>query len=114
MQRLILLYLLTGCTTPEVVLPARDSLEVSASIDLEVPDTKYKIGQCLSVFDHENGKGDKRDILIIDDITKTKYIYRWWIYWTNSWARETNEGIGEFSLFERMTKEAECPDSKTF
>ena len=110
-QALILLYLLTGCATEPVVLPVRDSLEVSASIDIEIPDTKYKVGECFSVFDPESGKGDKRDILIIDDITQTKYIYRWWIYWTNSWARETNSGIGEFSLFERMTKEAECPNS---
>ncbi len=109
MIKLILLLLLTGCAETQVVLPLQEAVEQSTETDIAIPVTKYRVGQCLYLIDHVTGKGNSKDILIVDNITKTKYIYRWWIYWTNSWALDTNDGIGEFKLFERMTKDIKCP-----
>lgn len=114
MKYIILLYLLTGCATTEVVLPVQeatpDVIETPLEVPAVVPETKYHVGQCFYLIDHETGKGDTRDILRIDNITIDKYIYRWWIPWTNSWALDTSDGIGKFELFERMVKDSTCPE----
>ena|ERR1043165_5206049 len=109
MKKLLLLFLLSGCTENRMVLPPEEPIQQAPETLLRVPETKYKAGQCFYLIDHATGKGNPKDILMIDSITPTKYIYRWWIYWTNNWAMETNEGIGEFNLFESMTKEIPCP-----
>lgn len=109
MKKLLLLYLLTSCATPEVVLPGQEAVESVPETPLVIPVTKYHVGQCFYLVDHLTGEGDPRDILKIDSITQMEYIYRWWIYLTHSWAIDTNKGIGRFDLFESMTRDSVCP-----
>lgn len=109
MKYLILLFLLSACAKEQVILPVQEPIQSAPETSKSIPETKWKIGQCLYLVDHLTGKGNPKDILKVDNITETKYIYRWWIYLTNSWSIDTSDGIGEFKLFESMTRESECP-----
>ena len=111
MKYLILLYLLTGCATTERIVDSQPEAKKPPVTHLNIPKTKYRVGQCFNVVDYVDGRGDKRDIIKIDSITETSYIYRWRVN-KKEWAIDTNQGIGKFELFEKMVKEIKCPDLK--
>lgn len=97
-KKILVILLITGCATLS-----------NEHYKQEKAEPKYKLGDCLNVFDPETGKANPKDIVRVDFIGETRYYYRWWTY-LNQWALELNTGIGEFAVFENMTNIVDCPD----
>jgi hypothetical protein len=74
----------------------------------EKANLKYKVGDCVNVFDPETGKGRKDEIVKIEAIKDNVYHYRWWLP-QREWALDLNSGIGKAETFEKMTYLSECP-----
>jgi hypothetical protein len=106
MKYLILTLLLTGCATQPNLLPTEPVVTHKS-----IPDTLYRVGQCLYLVDPENHfKGNKKDAMRIEEITPTHYTYRWWVY-SGEWAVGVNSM--EYHKLERLPKPLEkCPDEK--
>lgn len=101
MKYIITLLLLVSCATAEVMDYPK--------LTLTTPEAhKYSVGQCFVVFDPESGKSNPQDIVRIERIEISMYIYRWWVY-QGGWAVDTSFGIGKFTVFESMTKVIKCP-----
>jgi len=99
MKFILLLFLLSACATTKEVVQIKKPT---------VPKTKYKVGDCAVVFDPETGNYKKDHIVKIERIEMDKYVYRWWLP-QKEWALDTNEGIGKFKVFEKMTRRVKCP-----
>lgn len=100
---LIILIILNGCA----YRPASNVDNFKLEEGSKKSHAKYKIGDCLYLIDPENGRGNKNDIMRIDEITEEGYYYRWWTY-QKEWALELN--FRTHDRFERMVKLTECPD----
>lgn len=107
MKYLAALFLVVSCATAEVVDFPKEVVPVPF-VTPAPPPHKYEVGQCFVVFDPQSGKSNPKDIVRVESIDTTRYVYRWWTY-LQEWALDTNVGIGRFDLFESMTKEVPCP-----
>lgn len=96
------LLFLAGCIT------TIDSEDLIPPPLKEKPTLKYKVGQCVNVFDPETGKGRPDEIVRVEAIYEDVYYYRWWLP-QKEWALDINHGIGKYETFEKMTYLAECP-----
>jgi hypothetical protein len=102
----LLLLGLVGCCTTATV--ADYPPETIVAVIPKIEPHKYSVGQCFQVFDPQTGKTNPADIVRVESISPTSYVYRWRVY-QSEWALDTNMGIGRFELLESMTKEVKCP-----
>lgn len=93
--KLLFILALVGCSTTSV-----------KSLDSKLI-TKFQVGDCTYLVEPATGKGNTKDLMKVDSITETHYTYRWWIYWTNSWALDTNTKT--HNKYESMAKKRNCP-----
>lgn len=103
---LVFIFTVVSCATAEVVDFPKE-LPIPFVTPAPVPH-KYTVGQCFVVFDPKTGKSNPTDVVRVESIDSTRYIYRWRVYQAE-WALDVNTGIGRFDLFESMTKEVPCP-----
>jgi hypothetical protein len=66
---------------------------------------KYKVGQCLYLFDPESKSGNKDDLLKITAVKNTKYSYIWYTIWSG-WSKDVH--TMEVEVLERITKKRGC------
>lgn len=69
---------------------------------------KYEVGECVYLVE-KNGEGDLDNMMRIEKITDTRYIYRWWVD-QGGWAiKPSDSSFGDFATFEVFTKKRDCP-----
>ena len=71
---------------------------------------KFKPGDCALFIDQPKYVFDKTMLVKVEGFKDGHYLYRWWVL-QGGWSVEKGKAIGEQSMFDRLFKVVECPDS---
>lgn len=101
-MRLFLFLMLAGCA----------SIPPPTEVPMQQHTPKYKVGDCLMVFDPTDNKPTRQRVRVERvDTGLQRYFYRW-LMDSGKWDSGLSSSVGKFKTLEKITKKVDdCPES---